>query len=140
MKISYTDKVAPLQPDDTVAMFVVRGVKEIRRTDPSVDTAATDPALKKLKQKVPTLQVTLSLVVGEGEPYPFVDFIPILAGWIDKLDKLRIATGELIASREDFETDTLIDKKGYLMLTEKDGKNFIKRYLKPEEGEDAFAK
>jgi hypothetical protein len=37
MKISYTDKIAPLQPDGTVAMFNVRGVKEVRRADPSVD-------------------------------------------------------------------------------------------------------
>jgi hypothetical protein len=79
-------------------------------------------------------------VIGEGEPYPFVDFIPILTGWIDKLDKLRIATGEEIASREEFETDTLIGKGGYLTLTERDGKNYVGRYLKPEDGEALFVK
>ena len=66
-----------------MAVFKVQDAKQILRADPSVDTAATDPTVKKLKKKVPTLRVTLSLVVGEGGALPFIDFIPILSGWID---------------------------------------------------------
>ena len=138
-KISYTDLIAPLHPDGTVAVFKVQDAKQILRADPSVDTAARSTS-EKPKKKVPTLQITLSLVVGEGEPYTFIDFIPILSGWIDKLDKLRIATGEVIASRDDFDPDTLIGKNGYLMLTEKEGKNYVGRYLRPEDGENLFSK
>jgi hypothetical protein len=140
MKLSYSDKVAPLQADGTVAMFKVCGVEEAKIPDPTAVPVTTDPGVKKLRKKVPALKITLSLVIGESDPYPYVDFIPILSGWMGKFDALRIATGEEIASREDFETDTLIGKGGYLVLTEKDGKNFVGKYLSPEEGENAFAK
>jgi hypothetical protein len=138
--LSYTDKVAPLQPDGTTAAFVVRSIEEVKMYDPTV----TKEDGKKLKKKVPALKVTLSLIVGEGDevsdPYPFVDFIYIMAGWMGKLDALRIATGEEIASREDFDTDTLIGGEGFLVLTEKDGKNFVGKYLSPEDGETEFEK
>jgi hypothetical protein len=140
MKLNYADKIAPVQADGTVAMFIVRNVAEARFPDPTAVTVATEPGVKKLREKVAAVKVTLSLVVGEGEPYPYIDFIPILTGWIEKFDALRIATGELIASREDFDCDTLIGKQGFLVLTEKDGKNYVGRYLRPEDGETEFTK
>jgi hypothetical protein len=142
MKISYTDKVAPIQADGTVALFVVRNVEPTKIPDPTATTVTTDHGVKKLRKKVDALKITLSLVVNEreSEPFQYIDFIPILSGWMGKLDALRIATGEDIASRDDFETDTLIKKDGYLKLTEKDGKNFVGRYLRPEDGETLFQK
>jgi hypothetical protein len=140
MKLSYSDKIAPVQPDGTVAMFVVRSVKEVKILDPTPVTVTTDPGVKKLRKKVPAIPVTLSLVVGQGEPYPYNDNIPYLPGWMGKFDALRIATGEIIANRDDFDTDTLIGKDGYLVLTEKDGKNYVGRYLSAEDGETEFKK
>jgi hypothetical protein len=132
-QISYTDKVAPVQPDGTVAAFVVRSIEEVKVSDPTI----SEGELKKLKKKIDALRVNLSLVVGEDDPYPFIDYIYILAGWMNKLDDMRIATGELIATRENFDTDTLLGKDGFLTLTKKDGKNFVKRYLTPKDGENA---
>jgi hypothetical protein len=50
MKLSYPDKIAPVQPDGTVAMFVVRSVKEVKILDPTPVTVTTDPGVKKLRK------------------------------------------------------------------------------------------
>jgi hypothetical protein len=50
MKLSYSDKIAPVQPDGTVAMFVVRSAKEVKILDPTPVTVTTDPGVKKLRK------------------------------------------------------------------------------------------
>lgn len=70
---------------------------------------------EKLRQKVKALKVTLDLMVdGQERPFPFIDFICLIKGRVDKLDSLRVATGEDFASREDFDTDILVDKTRFL--------------------------
>jgi hypothetical protein len=132
LKISYTDLVAPLQPDGTVAAFSVKSVNSMRVLDPTT-------VGNKSRQKVQALKVTLDLIVdGQETPFSFIDIVYLIKGWVDKLDALRVAIGEPFASREDFDTDTLVDKTGFLVLTAKDGKNFVGRYLRPEDGEEQF--
>ena len=79
------------------------------------------------------------MVGGQEQPFSFIDYIYLIKGWVDKLDALRVATGEDFANREDFDTDTLVDKTGFLVLTAKDSKNFVSRYLRPEDGEEQFS-
>jgi hypothetical protein len=143
-KISYTDKVAPVQPDGTIAGFVVKSIEMVKLPDPDI----TEEDLKKMRTAVPRLahpkveglKVTLSLATETGEPYSFVDFIYLVSGRVDKLDGLRVATGEEIVSREDYDTDGLIGKQGFLQLTEKGGKNFVKKYLSQKESEVEISK
>jgi hypothetical protein len=133
MKINYTDLIAPLQPDGTIAAFIVKSVDSTRVLDPST-------VGDKLRPKVKALKVTLDLMVGgQEQPFSFIDYIYLIKGWVDKLDALRVATGEDFANREDFDTDTLVDKTGFLVLTAKDSKNFVSRYLRPEDGEEQFS-
>jgi hypothetical protein len=132
-KISYTDKVAPVQPDGTVAAFKVRDITKIQIFDNNSEEEEGDPLKKLKRKKIDALKVTLSLIVGNDPSYPFMDVIRLQQGWMGKFDGLRIATGEVIASREDYDTDELIGKDGMLVLTEKDGTNFVQKYLSPEE-------
>jgi hypothetical protein len=69
MKLSYTDKIAPVQADGTVAMFVVRNVEEARINDPTAGNVVSEPRVKKLlRKKVDALKITLSLVRGSPTP------------------------------------------------------------------------
>jgi hypothetical protein len=134
--LDYTDLVGPVAPDGSCAAFKVLSViKMVNVADPKDQNPK-----KSERKKVQALRVEYNLLLSSGDEATLSDLIYITRDGVQKLDRLRTATGEEIKTRV-FEESTLVGKTGFVELTVagEPARNYIAKYLPPTDGENLFA-
>src|ERR1700741_154186 len=92
--LDYTDLVGPVAPDGSCAAFKVLAVKTVNVPDPKDE----NPKKSECK-KIQALPVVHNLLLVTGEEATISDIIHITREGVQKLDRLRTATGEEIKTR-----------------------------------------
>jgi hypothetical protein len=133
--IDYTDLVGPVAADGTCVGFKILSVKVVNIHDPEDQNPK-----KSERKKIQSLRVEYGLLLPTGEESTISDCIHITRKGVEKLDRLRTATGEEIKTRV-FEEATLVGKSGFMTLTVagQPERNYVARYLPTEDAEALFA-